>query len=739
MLRYLLPLLALLINGCSAQTNFNGDFEKLDPENRNPQGWSLAFSPTQAKDFNTKLDSLVKQSGKYSVSIERFGKDGQYGAIDYTIPKSFEGKTIELRGYLKTQDVKTACGLWLRLDGAAGANLGFDNMLQQGIKGTSDWKQYSIKMPYTSEVKAIHFGGLLQGDGKVWFDNFELFIDGKSIAGAVPAISYKAELDTSFSKSSGINAIALTDQQINNLFIAGQYWGFLKYHHSNINDGNYNWDAELLRLLPAVISAKDNIALSKNLEVFLDKFKAPDICKTCAFNNENLKIKPDYGDLFTGKVLSSSLTNKLKFIFENRSQGNNYWVGIATYGNPEFKHENAYTSMRYPDAGYRLLSLYRYWSMINYFFPNKDVIDGDWNKVLKEFVPIFFKAQNEEEYTLSTLRLIARIQDTHANIWGINKALENFKGKFAAPFEAKFIEEKLIVTDFYTDSSGLKQNLKVGDEIKYINGTKVTDLVKKYLPITPASNYDTQLRDLPNNYLLRSNEKKMKLVVGKGNSLIETYLIDYKSAYKNTDDLNSTGYKILNENIGYVYPGKYRNDDMPDIIKQFKNTKGIIVDMRCYPLNFMPFTFGNFIKSDFTPFVKFTFFNPGNPGAFTVGTMVKNGGGYDSSIYKGNVVVIVNATSQSQAEYTTLAFQSAPNVKVIGSQTAGADGNVSSIVLPGGISTMISGIGIFYPDGTPTQKVGVKIDYRIKPTINGVKAGKDELLDYAIAILNKGW
>jgi len=86
-----------------------------------------------------------------------------------------------------------------------------------------------------------------------------------------------------------------------------------------------------------------------------------------------------------------------------------------------------------------------------------------------------------------------------------------------------------------------------------------------------------------------------------------------------------------------------------------------------------------------------------------------------------------------------MAFQSSPRVKVVGSQTAGADGNISPFTLPGGINTMISGLGVFYPDGTLTQKIGIKIDYLIKPTIKGIIGGKDELLEKAVAILEKGW
>ncbi|MFC1222778.1 hypothetical protein ACFE6N_03155 [Pedobacter sp. BG31] len=52
---------------------------------------------------------------------------------------------------------------------------------------------------------------------------------------------------------------------------------------------------------------------------------------------------------------------------------------------------------------------------------------------------------------------------------------------------------------------------------------------------------------------------------------------------------------------------------------------------------------------------------------------------------------------------------------------------------------MISGIGVFYPNGARTQRVGVKIDYKIYPTITGISTGKDELLDKAIEVLNAGW
>ncbi|WP_206367765.1 hypothetical protein [Sphingobacterium chungjuense] len=48
---------------------------------------------------------------------------------------------------------------------------------------------------------------------------------------------------------------------------------------------------------------------------------------------------------------------------------------------------------------------------------------------------------------------------------------------------------------------------------------------------------------------------------------------------------------------------------------------------------------------------------------------------------------------------------------------------------------MISGIGVYYPDGTETQRVGVAPDIEVKPTIDGIKAGRDELLEKAIELI----
>lgn len=43
-----------------------------------------------------------------------------------------------------------------------------------------------------------------------------------------------------------------------------------------------------------------------------------------------------------------------------------------------------------------------------------------------------------------------------------------------------------------------------------------------------------------------------------------------------------------------------------------------------------------------------------------------------------------------------------------------------------------TGLGVFYPDKRPTQRIGIVPDIVVRPTIAGVRAGRDEVLEEAL-------
>lgn len=139
-----------------------------------------------------------------------------------------------------------------------------------------------------------------------------------------------------------------------------------------------------------------------------------DTSKQIHTKSSEIKIKPDLGWIENSNF-SNSLTHLLLKIKDANRTSDHFYIALTEgVGSPNFKNENPYPLIKYPDVGYRLLALYRYWNIIQYYFPYKNIIGEDWKKVLKEFIPQFIDAHYGTEYTLAVLKVIARVHDSHA-------------------------------------------------------------------------------------------------------------------------------------------------------------------------------------------------------------------------------------------------------------------------------------------------------------------------------------
>jgi C-terminal processing protease CtpA/Prc len=731
----LLLFLCLSFSTLKAQQKFNGNFEILD-KSGHPAGWDLTFNDQDSGIV--KLDSLVKKQGKYSVSISTAAKPTYAVTISYPIKRKLSGKNLMLVGTIKTENITEGyAGMWIRVDGGD-QQLELQMMEKRDLKGTNDWREYRIDVPYDEgNATEINIGAMITGKGKMWVDSIRLYLDEVPIDLAKTSSSM-ATKDTIYNSRSGVDKIANTAENLKKLTLLGQTWGFLKYHHPAIARGDYNWDAELFRILPAILKSSSNVEFSSLLEMWVDRLGPVPVCKSCKFISKTSKafVKPNYGDLFTNSAFSISLIKKLQFIRQNSNNEKNYYISFEWARNPSFTNEKLYSENKYPDAGIRLLALYRYWNIIQYFSPNRNLIPENWNTVLPKFIPQMILANNKYNYDQVLVKLITTIHDSHGFI-SSNIFYSNL-GKYRLPFEAKYIENELVVTGLLIDSLNLKHNIKIGDVIKKINGENVDNLIKKYLPVTSSSNFNVAMRDMPDTYLLRAKGQTFNLQIfraGKKIDIVQTGVVNNKISL----DLfgakpGEKAVKLIDPRVGYIKGNAFKKEDLNNIGSLFAKTKGLIVDMRGYPSEELVHTLGSYLGTNSQPFVKFSYGSVQEPGLFQLTDAVKSGKKLNKP-YPGKIVVIVNSVTQSNAEFVTMAFQTAPNVKVIGSKTAGADGNISAILLPGGFKTWISGIGVFYPDGTNAQRAGVKIDLAVNQTINGIRSGKDELLEKAKALI----
>lgn len=151
--------------------NFN-DFKQ--EEQKMPTGWF------KWGNFESLTGETIDKDNSVGKVVS--DKDGTFGCITYRIPANYVGDTIILSGRIKYENVKEFVGLLMRIDGnSKKRSLAFKSMQNQKIRGTSDWKEYSIKLPFPSNAKTIYVGGILGKKGIAWFDDFKVSIDGKDI------------------------------------------------------------------------------------------------------------------------------------------------------------------------------------------------------------------------------------------------------------------------------------------------------------------------------------------------------------------------------------------------------------------------------------------------------------------------------------------------------------------------------------------------------------------------------
>lgn len=138
-----------------------------------PAGWFKNGSNTKdyvvGVDQNQSLNGLPSAYVKSSVaSPEGFG-----GMMQSSSVGDYAGKRIRYSAWVRTEDVGDGGGhLWLRIDGEqSGQMLGFDNMGNRPVKGTTEWRQESIVLDVPADSRSLNFGFFVAGPGQMWTNN----------------------------------------------------------------------------------------------------------------------------------------------------------------------------------------------------------------------------------------------------------------------------------------------------------------------------------------------------------------------------------------------------------------------------------------------------------------------------------------------------------------------------------------------------------------------------------------
>ena len=511
------------------------------------------------------------------------------------------------------------------------------------------------------------------------------------------------------------------------LFYTCKVWGYLKYFHSSLADGKINWDDLLINNLPKLNGINSKEAFNDYLGLYfnmLSPMPSPSEPKPVIASELRFNLDTNW---FYNTNFDSNTVNFLKDIENKFRPKNNYYVSIEG-ANLKFTNDLQYSWVLTTTKELRLLGLFRYWNTINYFYPYKNIIDKNWDDVLAEFIPKIVNVEDEISYNMVIMELATRINDAHART--SSSVINNeILGLYYLPVKLKSIQGKIVVSDVCKGYI----NVKRGDLVKSINGTAIDIYMKKFLPIIYGSNSASFERNLCRQLVRFKDQSTVIIEIENENGIKKVSLSPlsetaYYSLFSKTYAL--TTIERNDKKIGLVNMGVLLVEQVPLLFDELWTYDAVVFDIRNYPQNTMWYMINYLFPAPImiaratVPDVKY----PGT--IYWVADSV--GTGDFSKNYQKRIYLLFNEETQSAAEYTIMALEQHPKAVKIGSQTAGADGNVSRVYLPGGIGSTFTGLGIFYPDYRPTQRVGIVPDIEVKPTIAGIREGKDEVLEAAL-------
>lgn len=510
-------------------------------------------------------------------------------------------------------------------------------------------------------------------------------------------------------------------------------WGFLKYYHPAVTIGKIDWDDVFLKKINGLKKLQSKQELQAFYSSWLDDLgtvKKRSSVKTQA--SKTFTMNADYNFLLDCTVFSQEIIHRFNAIRERKLSRKNYYVQQTLLGTPLFKNEKVYADSVFPCADMRLLSLSRYWNVIHYFFPYKYVIGEDWNAVLLDMLPLFRDAKDTLDYHLAMLQLTVRINDSHA-LFSTAFTLKYF-GENRVPFYAKIVENKAVVTVLINDSLCSDDDIKKGDLFLKIDGKEVREHLQQKNKYLSASNEAVKIRGL-SNYLFSGNSNTVICLINRNGQISEKVVRRYSNNLIGVKkNMRSDTCRLLDGNIGYLNLGLLKPSQTKKYLNKLRHTKALIIDVRNYPNNTL-YILSRFLNPAVVPFAIFTKPEFKQPGLFKF-TEPYYCGRKNKHPYEGQVILLFNEKTQSHAEFTLMALKTAPRVMSIGSQTSGADGNVSTLIFPGNFKTTFTGIGVYYPDGRETQRIGIVPDIPLRPSVEGLQQNRDELMEKALEVIS---
>ncbi|WP_300662961.1 S41 family peptidase [Fluviicola sp.] len=560
--------------------------------------------------------------------------------------------------------------------------------------------------------------------------------------------------------------------QAKQYFYFSKAWNFIKYYHPDLATGKIDADSLFLANIQRINSKQ---TCDEVIAVLIADLSKPTSLKKQFVSKETdlLKQNQDFGWYEKNSEISKKTRATLRTIYDNRFTGEDHFYLTKQGWESELPNEKKYEFKKEENLplAYRLLTFAKIQGVVDYLYPYKYLMSNPFDRFGMEKLPQLIECNTRKELEEIIARLISTLEDTHAFRFyeQLKFKKELFHSTYYPPFDYQVFNDYILVMNLISPELCTKASLQVGDRIYMVNNQKVSELIADKSKLLSSSNQTLLIHKLSaylsnivwnndspvNTFRVGSNGKERDCVIefiSVTNKSQVAEINDYfqkKQQSQKTPEAEKKDFAYFKINHIYHLVDTISDDKeidriMDSVLEDAASKKAIVFDMRGYP------DWGGFVHTYIYKYFaekdnyyhRIYFPNPEN-----IGTWLYNGAakeyfpdipGKTRHSYAGKVFILVNPETLSASEFYTMNLQYVfPGAVTIGQTTAGADGNVKTMNLPGGYELSFTGLGVFYPNGDLTQKVGVRITESINYTDEDVILGRDKEMDKVIELLEK--
>ena len=596
---------------------------------------------------------------------------------------NLRGKTIRLRGLVRAtpRDGTASAALWLRVD-RPNRQIGFfDNMSNRPIR-EPEWREYVIEGPVAEDATNLAFGVMVAGAVTADFESIGLAE--RDAAGGWTPIPIK---DPGFelAADSGSEGWTRTSAPANVEITrpadkAPEGRQFLRFAPSSNSAPTSASTAELFDS-PSTVGAHVDIDLGSGL-----KARVP--------------LALSEAQAIDDITRSSSLAGLRAAL-----------AGVKDPGEQ-------------PDLDTRLADVVVAWNVFRHFYPYWTESRVDWHARLRPQIELMFGANTRGAHHDALRQLVADVHDGHGSVFDTRSSVK----RGVLPIQLGVVEGQLVVT-----ASGVPADAPVGAVVSMLDGVPALQRLSTEMRLASGTTQWKQTRALR-----EASSCPLGAVV--------TLVIDSGSGPRPSSlrcDTTQPPPETRPDPVGQLTSGVWYVDvtranmvDVAPIISKLAQASGVAFDLRGYPTDagagILPYLLETseadrwmHVNKIIGPFGQ-------SAGWQSMGWNLAP----KTPRLAGKVVFLTDGRAISYAESVMGYVADRKLATIVGSTTAGANGNVVAFTVPGNFRLAFTGMRVTGHDGqTPHHLAGVKPDIPMAPTIAGLRAGRDELLERAVSLI----